>query len=81
MSGRSGQMSRAEYTVITDELIKRGPCKLLVFGCGNDSPVWHSLNRGGITVFIENDESWANTTSAKCQDCAIAVVSYVLDPA
>lgn len=76
MSGKTGQMSIAEYTAITDELIRRGPCKLLVFGCGNDSPVWHALNRGGVTVFIENDESWANATFQKCQDCAIAVVGY-----
>ncbi|MFI5205715.1 MAG: TIGR01627 domain-containing protein, partial [Candidatus Paceibacterales bacterium] len=33
-------------------------CKFLIFGMGNDSPLWASLNKNGRTVFLENDNDW-----------------------
>ena len=34
------------------------PVNFLVFGMGNDSPLWSKLNRRGRTVFIEDQEEW-----------------------
>jgi hypothetical protein len=33
--------------------------RILVFGVGNDSPLWTLLNPCGETYFIEDDEEWA----------------------
>ncbi len=52
------QMSTGEIKLVTGELRRRGPCHFLVFGLGNDSPYWHAANRGGTTVFLEDDEEW-----------------------
>jgi hypothetical protein len=32
--------------------------RLLVFGLGHDSPLWHALNPSGVTVFLEEDPEW-----------------------
>ena len=35
----------------------KAPMNFLVFGMGNDSPFWSSLNRRGRTVFIEDQRT------------------------
>jgi len=36
-----------------------GPgCRLLVFGLGNDTPLWLGLNKDGHTQFLESNENW-----------------------
>lgn len=35
-----------------------------------------ALNRGGRTLFVENDPSWVNTTLGACPDCLILIVQY-----
>ena len=36
-----------------------GPgCRLLVFGLGNDTPLWLRLNKDGHTQFLESSENW-----------------------
>lgn len=34
------------------------PVRFLVFGLGNDSIMWHRLNKKGRTVFIEDQRHW-----------------------
>jgi len=54
----NGLMSSFYYEEICKELEPLCPCNLLVFGLGNDSFLWHNLNKDGTTVFIEDDIEW-----------------------
>jgi hypothetical protein len=59
------QLTPPELRVIIDPIRARPPCFLLVFGCGNDSPLWQSVNRDGTTVFLEDDAEWAAAVSTR----------------
>jgi hypothetical protein len=52
------QQSGAEIALSLAVLRHRAPMRLLVFGLGHDSPLWHALNPGGVTVFLEEDPEW-----------------------
>ncbi|KAG0487416.1 hypothetical protein HPP92_009511 [Vanilla planifolia] len=52
------QQSRSEILISFDVLRRRSPCNFLVFGLGNDSPMWSAFNAGGTTVFLEEDPKW-----------------------
>lgn len=53
------QMGKAHIEAIAGAIRSRSPmCKLLIFGCGFDSPLWNSLNSDGFTVFLETSEVW-----------------------
>ncbi|CAA0814080.1 Glucuronoxylan 4-O-methyltransferase 1 [Striga hermonthica] len=52
------QQTLGEISVTSRILERKSPCNFLVFGLGHDSLMWHSLNHGGRTVFLEEDESW-----------------------
>ncbi|KAJ7947142.1 Glucuronoxylan 4-O-methyltransferase [Quillaja saponaria] len=55
------QQSLAEVRLSFDVLQSIAPCNFLVFGLGHDSLMWDSLNPGGTTVFIEEDQKWVRT--------------------
>ncbi|XP_057804896.1 glucuronoxylan 4-O-methyltransferase 1-like [Salvia miltiorrhiza] len=52
------QQTLKEISVTSKILDRRSPCNFLVFGLGHDSLMWHSLNHGGRTVFLEEDAAW-----------------------
>ncbi|XP_059653626.1 glucuronoxylan 4-O-methyltransferase 1 [Cornus florida] len=52
------QQTLKEISVTLKVLEKKSPCNFLVFGLGHDSLMWHSLNHGGRTIFLEEDQSW-----------------------
>ena len=52
------QQTSKEISVSAKVLEKKSPCNFLVFGLGHDSLMWSSLNHGGRTVFLEEDEAW-----------------------
>ncbi|KAK8522397.1 hypothetical protein V6N13_115366 [Hibiscus sabdariffa] len=52
------QQTLKEISVTEKILEKKSPCNFLVFGLGHDSLMWSSLNYGGRTVFLEEDEAW-----------------------
>ncbi|XP_010544116.1 PREDICTED: glucuronoxylan 4-O-methyltransferase 1 [Tarenaya hassleriana] len=52
------QQTLKEISVTAKVLEKKSPCNFLVFGLGHDSLMWSSLNYGGRTVFLEEDEAW-----------------------
>ncbi len=49
------------------EIVKniKAPANLLVFGVGNDSAFWHSVNKGGRTVFLEGKKMWFDDICAR----------------
>ncbi|KAI3802466.1 hypothetical protein L1987_30598 [Smallanthus sonchifolius] len=59
------QQTYREISVSLRVLAKKSPCNFLVFGLGYDSPMWATLNLGGRTVFLEEDESWIRQIQSK----------------
>ena len=53
-----GLMRYDQYVRIAYYLNKLSPCNFLVFGLGEDSPIWKKINQGGRTVFLEDDKEW-----------------------
>lgn len=43
-----------QYKYTVDLILRKAPCNVLVFGCGNDSVFYVDANAGGRTVFIED---------------------------
>jgi hypothetical protein len=70
------QMADGELATILREIEKRRPCSLLIFGVGNDSILWHEANRGGHTVFLENDPFWQRVIRERHHDLEIVPVRY-----
>lgn len=53
-----GLMSPNQYSHVAETIGIHSPCNLLVFGLGDDSYLWNSVNNGGKTVFLEDDKDW-----------------------
>jgi uncharacterized protein (TIGR01627 family) len=67
----------AEQLKYISMIVKRkAPCKLLIFGLGNDSVFWFKLNRGGITIFLENNEKWLQRITKRSKGIAAFLVDY-----
>lgn len=63
----NGLCSRNQYLLISKLIVAKRPCRLLIFGCREDSEFWHTLNAEGKTTFIEHNESWYNKFKDKVQ--------------
>jgi len=72
----SVQMTAAEIFPVLRAIRARPAGSLLVFGCGNDSPLWQKLNANGVTAFIEDDPAWAAATRTRVADATVCVVRY-----
>lgn len=70
------QLTANEMRPIVDALRERPGASLLVFGCGNDSPFWESVNAGGTTSFLENDPAWAETARKELRAAKVHLVAY-----
>ena len=55
---REIQLSTEEIVLIHKAITKHPKCRLLVFGLGNDTPLWMEVNREGETVFLEDNDKW-----------------------
>jgi SAM-dependent methyltransferase len=70
------QLEVAELRPIIQAIRAKPGGGVLVFGCGNDSPVWESLNAGGVTAFVEDDAEWAAVARARLRSAAVFVTRY-----
>jgi uncharacterized protein (TIGR01627 family) len=70
------QLSAAELQMIAIALRRQAPCNFLVFGMGNDAAFWLRLNRGGNTVFLEDNETWLRKGVQLHSGIAAHLVSY-----
>ncbi|KAK1693553.1 hypothetical protein QYE76_010250 [Lolium multiflorum] len=70
------QQSRAEIALSLAVLRRRAPMRLLVFGLGHDSPLWHALNPGGVTVFLEEDPEWYKVVRTRSPQLRAHLVKY-----
>jgi hypothetical protein len=51
-------------------------CRLLVFGCGNDSLLWEKVNEGGTTAFLDDDVDRLSDARSKLTRGIAAGVQY-----
>ncbi|CAI9115165.1 OLC1v1016002C1 [Oldenlandia corymbosa var. corymbosa] len=70
------QQTFNEISVSLRVLEKKSPCNFLVFGLGHDSLMWTSLNYGGRTVFVEEDNSWIEQVKSKLPNLEAYHVVY-----
>ncbi len=70
------QLSSEQLKVISTTIKRKRPCKLLVFGLGNDSLFWSALNRGGVTIFLEDNEDWLETITKQSKGITAFLVHY-----
>ncbi|MDR3470403.1 MAG: glycosyltransferase [Devosia sp.] len=70
------QLTAAELGAVVKAIRERPHCRLLVFGCGNDTPFWEQVNAGGETAFIEDDPRWAATARDALQTSTVYLVDY-----
>jgi glucuronoxylan 4-O-methyltransferase len=70
------QLTTTELRPIIRAIKDKPGCSLLVFGCGNDSPMWESLNAGGTTAFIEDDAEWAKSAEARLRSARVFPAHY-----
>jgi len=54
----------------------KSPCRLLVFGLGNDSVFWSVLNRSGVTVFLEDNKDWYEKITQRSKNLTAYLVNY-----
>ncbi len=54
----------------------RPPMAIIVFGAGNDSAFWNQINRGGRTVFLEDDEWWKDHVARENPSLEVYLVKY-----
>lgn len=70
------QLSTEQLKVISTTVKRKAPCKLLIFGLGNDSMFWFNLNRGGVTIFLEDNKSWFQKVTKRSKNLIAFFVNY-----
>ena len=76
MDSNPGQLSKEEYSYITNIVINRKPSNFLVFGVGKDSKFWMEVNKNGETIFLEDSRDWLNQVKAYCPQIKAYLVEY-----
>ncbi|PSR84756.1 Methyltransferase [Actinidia chinensis var. chinensis] len=70
------QQSKEEIKVTFDVLQSLSASKYLVFGLGNDSVMWASLNTRGTTLFLEEDPEWVQSILKEAPDIRAHTIKY-----
>ena len=71
------QLSYEEAKIVMDVVMEKAPCDFLVFGLGNDSRLWSNINRGGNTVFVEDNEEWFQKVLSSDRQIKAYLVNYL----
>ena len=70
------QLSVSELKKIIGTIKSKENCKMLIFGVGNDSMLWATLNRKGNTVFLEDNQQWLDTVTTRDNITDVHLVDY-----
>jgi hypothetical protein len=70
------QLSTAQLKVMSMIVKERAPCKLLIFGVGNDSVFWSTINKDGVTIFLENNKNWYQSITKSSKDLTVFLINY-----
>jgi hypothetical protein len=77
LAGSAGiQLDLAQIRWIVEALRLQPAPRFLVFGCGNDSPFWETVNADGTTIFLEDSEDWAARVGQRLTRSPIHLVAY-----
>jgi hypothetical protein len=50
--------------------------RFLVFGCGNDSQFWETVNADATTIFLEDNQDWATRTAERLTRSPVHLITY-----
>jgi glucuronoxylan 4-O-methyltransferase len=70
------QLSTEQLKVICATINRKAPCKLLVFGLGNDTRFWSIFNRRGVAMFLEDDKKWFQKTLKRTKGIKAFLIDY-----
>lgn len=70
------QISTKQLLYIIGVVGKKAPCRLVVFGLGNDTIFWSLLNEGGETVFLEDNEFWMRRITRRTPGLKAVLVKF-----
>jgi hypothetical protein len=70
------QLDLAQVRWIVGALRLQPTSRFLVFGCGNDSPFWETVNADGTTIFLEDSEEWATRIGERLTRSSLHLVAY-----
>ena len=70
------QLQPSEMIPVVRAILAVSGCRLLVFGCGKDSPFWEKVNAGGTTAFIEDDPTYSSDARSRLTGSIIEDVQY-----
>lgn len=56
---------KVDELVLIIKVLEKKPCNFLVFGLGNDTPLWLKVNKKGTTIFIEDLKGWFDKFKTK----------------
>lgn len=70
------QISARQLLYIMGIVCQKAPCRLVVFGLGNDTVFWSLLNEGGDTVFLEDNEFWIRRITQRMPGITAYLVEY-----
>ncbi len=70
------QISTNQLLYIIGVVSRKAPCRLVVFGLGNDTVFWSLLNEGGETVFLEDNEFWMRRITRRTPGLKAVLVKY-----
>lgn len=70
------QLGTEQLKAICAAIKSKAPCNLLVFGLGNDSAFWSILNKGGVTIFLEDDHTWFREITKRFKNIKAFPVHY-----
>eukprot|EP00238_Polyblepharides_amylifera_P006315 CAMPEP_0196581914 /NCGR_PEP_ID=MMETSP1081-20130531/36441_1 /TAXON_ID=36882 /ORGANISM="Pyramimonas amylifera, Strain CCMP720" /LENGTH=225 /DNA_ID=CAMNT_0041902317 /DNA_START=483 /DNA_END=1160 /DNA_ORIENTATION=+ len=73
---RGGQMSFEQYSYVVGLIFRHFPCNLLVWGAGQDTSLWRTVNRGGRTAFLEDTQKFINAVQQRIPEAELHVVTY-----
>ena len=70
------QLGQQELLPIVRAILAIPDCRLIVFGCGNDSLLWERVNAGGTTVILEDNPVWIERIRPQLSNTCIHKVDY-----
>lgn len=70
------QLGIEQIDLIMKTIKSNSRCRFLVFGLGNDSLFWSTINREGVTVFLEDDRQWFENVIKKTPHLTACLVQY-----
>jgi len=70
------QFSISQLKDIITTVKTNTPCNFLIFGLGNDSLLWSSLNKGGKTIFLEDNKYWFQKINRRFKGIKSFLVNY-----